>query len=181
MKKIIHTLTCIIVLLTISSLFVYMYIPSNTTFTVLVSFITTSYHFVMRIAVGYAVDGIYHNKIDYKKSWFQVSKKENEIYDIIKVKEWKKHMPTYSPETFSLKHHTLEEIAMSMCQSEVVHEIIVVLSFLPILVIPSLGKPLVFILTSFLAACFDLIFVIMQRYNRPRIVKLIEKRKSRLS
>lgn len=179
MKKIINTLTCIFVLLTLLFLCVYFYIPSKTTFTILVSFITTSYHFVMRIVVGYAVDGIYHNKMDYKKSWFQVSKKENEIYDVIKVKEWKKHMPTYSPETFSLKHHSFEEIAMSMCQSEVVHEIIVILSFLPVLAIPSLGKPLVFILTSFLAACFDFTFVIMQRYNRPRIIQLIEKRRSR--
>jgi hypothetical protein len=30
-------------------------------------------------------------------------------------------------------------------------------------------------ITSFLAACFDLAFVIMQRYNRPRVIKLIRK------
>lgn len=179
MKRIIHTVTCIIVLLTFVSLFVYLNNPSLGAFATLISFITTSYHFVMRIIVGYVVDGIYHNKMNYYNKWFKVSDIENKLYNMIKVKEWKNFMPTYSPETFSLKKHTLDEIAMAMCQSEVVHEIIVILSFVPVLMIPSLGKPFVFIMTSILAACFDMIFVIMQRYNRPRIVKLIEKRRSR--
>ena len=179
MKKIIHTLTCIIVLLTFISLFVYLNNPSLCAFTTLVSFITTSYHFVMRIVVGRIIDGIYHNRMNYNNKWFKVSNIENKIYEIIKVREWKNYMPTYTPETFSLKHRTLEEIAKGMCQSEIVHEIIVVLSFMPILAIPCLGRPLAFIVTSILAACFDMIFVIMQRYNRPRIVKLLEKRRSR--
>ena len=33
----------------------------------------------------------------------------------------------------------------------------------------------VFVITSTLAACFDAMFVLMQRYNRPRIMKLLEK------
>ena len=32
---------------------------------------------------------------------------------------------------------------------------------------------MVFIITSVLAALFDLTFVMIQRYNRPRILKLI--------
>lgn len=37
--------------------------------------------------------------------------------------------------------------------------------------------PLSFLLTSLAAACFDLLFVIMQRYNRPRILRIIDKKK----
>lgn len=36
-------------------------------------------------------------------------------------------MPTFAPEMLDLKIHTWEEIAGAMCQSEVVHSIIVVL------------------------------------------------------
>ncbi len=179
MKKIIHMITYAVLLVTFVTLFVYLTYSSKQTLTLLITFITTSYHFVMRIIVGYVVDGLYHNKMNYKNSWFKVSEVENRMYEVLKVKEWKKYIPTYSPESFSLKHHTLTEIAMSMCQSEIVHEIIVVLSFVPVLTIPWLGEAEVFIITSFLAACFDMTFVIMQRYNRPRIIKLIEKRKSR--
>lgn len=35
----------------------------------------------------------------------------------------------------------------------------------------------VFIITSVLSCMFDMIFVIMQRYNRPRLVKIIERKK----
>lgn len=41
----------------------------------------------------------------------------------------------------------------------------------------TFGALAVFILTSVLAACYDAMFVVMQRYNRPRIVKLVEKKK----
>lgn len=38
-------------------------------------------------------------------------------------------MPTYRPDWFDPRLHSWKEIAQTMCQSEVVHEIIAVLSF----------------------------------------------------
>lgn len=84
-------------------------------------------------------------------------------------------MPTYQPESFSLQKHTPAEIAQAMCQAEVTHEIIVALSFLPLLMAVPFGDFWVFFLTSLAAAGFDLLFVIIQRYNRPRILALIER------
>jgi hypothetical protein len=43
---------------------------------------------------------------------------------------------------------------------------------MPILAIIWFGVPLAFIITSILSALFDLMFVIMQRYNRNRILRL---------
>ena len=54
------------------------------------------------------------------------------------------------------------------------HETIVVLSFVPIVAGHWLGGYLAFIITSILAAMFYMMFVIMQRYNRQRILKLIK-------
>jgi len=64
-----------------------------------------------------------------------------------------------------------------MCQSELVHETIVMLSFLPILASTWFGSIGVFIITSMLGAFIDMIFVIMQRYNRPRIIEIVDRRK----
>jgi hypothetical protein len=71
-----------------------------------------------------------------------------------------------------MKGKSFDEIAQAMCQAEIVHEIIIPLSFIPLAVIPRFGSAAVFIITSILAACFDLLFVIIQRFNRPRILKI---------
>lgn len=81
-------------------------------------------------------------------------------------------MPTYNPELFDISKHSWDEVLMTMSQSEIVHEIIFVLSFMPIIAIIWFGEPLAFIITSILSALFDLMFVIMQRYNRNRILRL---------
>ena len=86
-------------------------------------------------------------------------------------------MPSYNPEIFSNKKHTWDEIAQSMCQSELVHETNIILSFVPLIASIYFGSFCVFLITSVCGAVFDLLFVIMQRYNRPRIVKIALRQK----
>ena len=69
-----------------------------------------------------------------------------------------------------------DEIAQAMCQAELVHETIVILSFVPVAFSAVFGAFWVFLITSLCAAAFDLMFVIIQRYNRPRIIRLIKHR-----
>lgn len=69
---------------------------------------------------------------------------------------------------------TAYHLAQVTCQAELGHETIVVLSFVPIVAGHWLGGYPAFIITSILAAMFDMMFVIMQRYNRQRILKLIK-------
>ena len=54
------------------------------------------------------------------------------------------------------------------------------LSFLPVLTVPIFGAPGVFWVTSTLAALFDCCFVILQRYNRPRFIRILDKERKRL-
>ena len=114
-----------------------------------------------------------NNKANYKKRWYQVSHWERSLYETLKVKKWKGKMPTYETSLFDPKKHTWEEIIQAMCQAELVHETIVVLSFLPILAGIWFGDFPVFIITSLVAAMVDMSFVIMQRYNRQRIMKVM--------
>ena len=85
-------------------------------------------------------------------------------------------MATFDPTLFDPALHSWEEIAQAMCQAELVHEIIIVLSFIPLFAAIPFGAFPVFLVTSLLSAAYDLSFVIMQRYNRPRVVKLINKK-----
>lgn len=140
---------------------------------------TVAYHFLMRLLVGGAYALLVNNKVDYNKKWFRVGKTEQKLYKLLKVKGWKKHFPTYDPQAFDKEQHSWSEIAGAMCQAELVHETIILFSFLPILFSHWFGSALVFVLTSIFSALFDLTFVIIQRYNRPRVVKILNAEASR--
>lgn len=140
---------------------------------------TIAYHFVMRLMVGLAFHATMRNKADYRKRWYQVGKWEMAVYEKLKVKQWKRRMPTYDPALFDPRLHTWEEIVQAMCQAELVHETIAVLSFLPILAGIWFGEYPVFIVTSVLSAACDMVFVIMQRYNRQRVTKLLNRKSVR--
>lgn len=172
--------------LTFTTLFVgilvwYLYFPNGVLLSVCITLGVFTYHFLMRLVIGHLVNGIFHNRMDYNKKWFQPRKFERKLYTVLKLRAWKKHIPTYSPETFSLEKHTFQELAMATCQAEIVHELIILFSFLPVLLIIPFGEPLVFILTSLFSAGIDLVFVLLQRYNRPKLLALIarEERKSK--
>ena len=72
---------------------------------------TTAYHFIMRWVVAFIYNSIMHNRADYRKHWYQVSKSEMKLYEKLRVKKWKNCMPTYNPSLFDPRQHTWEEIA----------------------------------------------------------------------
>ena len=141
-----------------------------------ITFGTIAYHFVMRLLVGHIFDRTMHNRADCTKKWFQVGVAELKFYNKIKVKKWKNKMPTYDPTLFSPEKHTWDEIAQAMCQAELVHETIAILSFLPILMAIWWDSFWVFFITSIAAAVLDSLFVMMQRYNRTRILRLVKRK-----
>ena len=133
----------------------------------------TLYHFAMRLAVGTVVNLIVKNKANHESVWFREKRFEKKLYKLLRVRKWKKHIPTYSPDTFDTNKKTLKEIVGATCQAEIVHEVIMVLSFLPIAVIPFLGGATAILITSLLSMLIDSVFVILQRYNRPKLVKVM--------
>ena len=64
-------------------------------------------------------------------------------------------------------------------QAEIVHEVITMLSFVPTLFTVWFGAAGVFQTTTCLAALLDAAFVMVQRYNRPRLLRLIQKQSKR--
>ncbi len=145
--------------------------------TLAVTFGTTVYHLGMRLLVGLLYRVGMGNRADYTKKWYQIRSWECGLYRFLRVKKWKDKMPSYDPDSFSIKKHTWAEIAQAMCQSELVHETIIVLSFVPLMASVRFGSFFVFLATSVCSAAFDLLFVIMQRYNRARIVKMLPRQR----
>ncbi|MBQ7760480.1 MAG: hypothetical protein IJ400_00345 [Clostridia bacterium] len=157
----------------------YLIVPNSVLLSFTITLGVIAYHFLMRLLVGTIIDAIFKNNLNYNGFWFKPRKFEKKLYKLLRVRRWTKNIPTYSPETFDIKKHSWEEIAKATAQAEIVHEIIILLSFLPILLIIPFGTPLVFILTSVVSALFDSIFVIAQRYNRPKIVAYLNKLKKK--
>ena len=137
-----------------------------------ITFGTITYHFAMRLLTGLVFSDVMNNRADYRKKGYQVGKFEMSFYEKLKVKKWKQKMPTYDVDLFNPRIHTWDEIAQAMCQAELVHETIVVLSFLPIVEGIWFGAYPIFVITSVLSAGFDMMFVMIQRYNRQRIMKI---------
>lgn len=169
-------LTVTFITIFILSFFVNLKVQNDFWLSFTITFGVFAYHFLMRLTVGIIINKVFNNNISYNKWWFTPFKFEEKIYRFLGVKKWKKHIPSYNPETFSLEN-TFQQIASATCQAELVHEVIILFSFLPILLCVWFGEAAVFVITSILAALIDLVFVILQRYNRPRILRLVAKGK----
>lgn len=150
-------------------------------FSLSITFLTTAYHLLMRLAVGEAVTLLYRNReFPYDSPWFQQRSFEPRLYQWLGVKKWKLHLITAKPEQFDIHRLTYGELRKNMTQAEVVHEVIMVLSFAPLMLIPRYGAAVVFSVTSVLACLVDGLFVMIQRFNRPRVLRLKEKAEKRL-
>ena len=176
MAKTMKRISAISLLLTICCFVLYRITNYRFLLPFVITFGTTAYHFMIRLMVGVTIDSILHNKVNYHKKWYHVSKFEMKLYHKMKVKKWKNKMPTFSADTFDISKHSWDEIIQATCQSELVHEINVMFSFLPVIASIWFDSFWVFLITSTLGAIFDLMFVIMQRFNRNRILRIQKKR-----
>ena len=180
MAKTMKRISVITLLLTICSFVLYR--VTNYSFLVpfTITFGTTAYHFIIRLMVGVGLNSVMQNKANYHKKWYQVSDFEMKLYQKLKVKKWKNKMPTFDMDAFDISKHSWDEIVQATCQSELVHEINIMFSFLPIAASVWFDSFWVFLITSTLGAMYDLLFVMMQRFNRTRILRIQRRSESRV-
>ena len=138
---------------------------------------TIMYHLWVRIIMG-NVTNLFKTKIKYNSWWFKERKFEKRLYKLLKVKKWKGKALTYNPELFSLKERSLEDIARAMTKAETDHWVNEIISLSTILFGFIWGHVWLFALSAVAAMMFDGQFIIIQRYNRPRVLKLLEKQHS---
>lgn len=136
---------------------------------------TIMYHFWVRIILG-NVSKLFRKHIRYDQWWFKEHKFEKHLYKFLRVKKWKDKTFTYNPGDFDVKNKPLDEIANIMAKSEVDHWINEAISLSTMLFGLIWGHPWLFIVSAIAAMIFDSQFIIIQRYNRPRILKLLERK-----
>lgn len=132
------------------------------------------YHFWVRIIMG-NISKLF--KINRDHWWFKEKFFEKGLYKFLRVKKWKNKALTYNPESFSLKKHSLDEIADVMTKSELDHWLNELISLSSILFAIIWGELWIFFITAIAAMVFDAQFIIIQRYNRPKVQRILEKRR----
>ncbi|MGM9857886.1 MAG: hypothetical protein ACI311_01360 [Bacilli bacterium] len=167
-----HVIVVVMGIISITVFILQFFLDNNFLTTLGITLITTFYQGFLRPYTGLIIHNIYHNKMNFNKWWFKERKFESTLYKILGVRKWKNKMPTYDPDAFNIYKHSLEEVIGATCQAEIVHELMLVESLFPLLLIISFGEPLVFILTTLLCVIIESVFIIMQRYNRPRLVRV---------
>lgn len=144
-------------------------------FFLFVTILTTLTHFTIRIVGANIVCKLVFKNYNYNNFYFKEKSFEKKLYKVLCVKKWKKKLPTWNEDSFNIKVHSATEVLKAMCASEVYHLTCVCLSFLTILYAIPFGKFLIFFWTAFICALFDFLFVIIQRFNRPRFLCLLKK------
>lgn len=134
------------------------------------------YHFWLRIIMGNVTKRF---PIDYNHPWFRQRAFEKKLYKLLYVRRWKDKVLTFDPESFDFKNRTLDQLAHTMAKSEVDHWINEIISLTSVLFSFLWGQTPIFVLTAFLAMLFDAQFIIVQRYNRPIVIKLMKMREKR--
>ena len=141
-----------------------------------VSAFTVMYHLWLRIIMG-NVTKLF--KIRHDQAWFKERSFEKKLYKLLRVRKWKEHVLTYNPDAFSQEKHTLEEIANTMSKAEIDHWINELISLSTLLFAILWGELWIFLITAIAAMIFDAQFIVVQRFNRPTVLRVIEKRKVR--
>lgn len=136
-----------------------------------------AYHMAVRFLTPVMLFGIFHKRYDHNSKWFRQRPWEKTLYQFLRVRKWKNQAITYDPGEYSMEKNSLEEIVNNMCHAELVHEWIVVFSFLSLLFSIPFGSFSAFFITALLSAVIECTFVVIQRYNRPRVVRIMDKKK----
>lgn len=134
------------------------------------------YQLFLRIFLGKLTP---HFGIRYTHPWFRERRFEAGLYRLLRVRKWKEKVLTYDPAAFSVKDNSLESIANTMSKAETDHWINELIS-LSTLLFPLLwGQFWIFLAVCVAVMLFDAQFIVVQRYNRPVVVRVMEKRRKK--
>ena len=139
---------------------------------------TIIYHFEGRLIMGKVTEKF---PIRYDQWWFEERPFEKQLYHTIRVKKWKDKALTYDPELFKFTNYSTEEIANHMAKAETDHWINELISLSTLSFALIWGEFWIFGLSCLVGMLFDAQFIAIQRYNRPRMKRVIQKEKERLA
>lgn len=117
-------------------------------------------------------------------SFFRERLYEQRLYRKIRISRWKDRLPQYNvnfnkkylPE--KLTSDFIEQFIMETCRAELVHIAICIFSFSSIILVYLQIEPLyVFVIVEIIIFVAQIPFILIQRYNRPRLIKYLKRLK----
>ena len=139
-----------------------------------VTLFTISYHLLTNMLAGFLSKVIAFSG---DERYFTVSAREMEWYRLAGVRKWKDHAPTYEPEAYECR--SLKALRRATVGAEVCHLIGIAFSVVPVIAAIfsdylRSGMP-AFVITTLLLVVFNLALISIQRFNRYRIDRIIER------
>lgn len=134
------------------------------------------YHFGLRILFGLISARL---PIDYRHPFFAPRPFERHVFRLLRVRQWKDRVLTFDPDSFDLKRRGLAAVCHTMAKSEVDHWINELISLFSLLFALLWGQFPIFLITALAAMAFDFQFILVQRYNRPIAVRLLQRREAK--
>ena len=148
---------------------------------IFVTFIIIIYHVLIRGGTPRFLERFHKKAFNPNTWWFKEKFWEKSFYKMLGVKRWKANLITVDPENFSMKTNSIEGIIQSMCFAEVLHETVGFLSLFSIAFGLIFGGIWMFAIINILSAAWEFRFVMAQRYNRPRLLRIMKKRNDRIN
>ena len=128
------------------------------------------YHFGLRILFGEITNKF---NINYSHPFYKSRKFERKLYKILKVRKWKDKVLTFEPDKYDFRNRTLPQLATTMSKSELDHWINQLISLFSMLFAFIWGCAPIFIISAIVAMLFDAQFIVVQRYNRPIVLRMM--------
>ena len=138
-------------------------------------FLIIGFQFGVRVIVGNVVPRFKH-KINVESKWFKTKSFEEKLFKKLNVKKWKNKAPVYDPEEFDFEKNTEDQLIINMCNAEIVHEINILSGYISLIFAIFLGYVWLFFIGAILGTGMDLIFVTIQRFNRPRMIRYLNRK-----
>lgn len=141
--------------------------------------LNAAYQVITRLLVGTICEGVFENGIDSSAEWFKTGESEERLYSFLGIKRLKRNLPKFERTDFSLTRQSIQDIIDTGCEIEAEHEINILVSMLGVLFAIPFGETWVFVIFAVAAVLYDLLFIAVQRFNRPRLETVQLKRRAR--
>lgn len=95
--------------------------PQRFLLTIVITLLVIFYQLGMRLIVGNWLEP--RLQLRPSAAWLKVGARERRLYRLLRVRRWKKWLPTYSPAKYDVRQHSLADIIKTMTYAEVDHEL----------------------------------------------------------
>ena len=143
-----------------------------------------AYHADIRILIGIVTNNLFKNKINIDKKCYKISTGEFTVLNKLGVKKWKSKFITMFKSQFEVAGFAdIEGVLRNNINAEITHHLCFVFGLLAVLFgwMISAEELWLYVITSVVASlALDLPPILIQRYNRYRLLKIKNSLKGKL-